>query len=333
MTLNETNTVKGLLKNRKITNFTFPFLGAGCALTGQQTEVIITHYFRDKLTMTQRLIRMAPSVGNCLIPILVGYLSTIYTGDKVVMIYGAIIMQNCFFLASYTRPVYIEKVLRSTYNKLRDAVEDEDEVIFSNGTLNDTQERKTSNNPEAPNMTQDEEGDVVVYKSKNNAREVIDPSIQYRDNPSRSHNNEERFSSDFSTMYDNIDNPSSHRFSSDFGRLDMTSYRGIGGYQELESIDRGGHPQPLYRETTVDAPQGNLVFSAEMTPGTARRTASLKKNFITVISMLLDLNFYLYALLHLSTTFSVLILGMLFPPLVWVQNPSMNIWTVSYFFR
>lgn len=273
---------------------------------------------------------MAPSVGNCLVPILVGYLCTIYTGDKVVMIYGAIIMQNCFFLASFTRPVYIEKVLRSTYNMLRDAVDDEDEVIFSNGIPTDTQERNTTNNTEALNTTQDEEGDIVVFKSKNNAREVIDPSIQYRDDPSRPYNNDHRFSSDFSTMYDNIDNSSS-RFSSDFGRLDITNYRGIGGYQELESIDReANNPQPLYRETTVDAPQGNLVFSADMTPGTARRTASLKKNFITVVSMLMDLNFYLYALLHLCTTFSVLILGVLFPPLVWVQNPSMNIWTVSF---
>ncbi|KOB72236.1 Monocarboxylate transporter-like protein [Operophtera brumata] len=240
------------------------FIGAGCALTGQQTDIIITHYFRDKLTMAQRIVRMAPSVGNCLIPILIGYLCTIYTGDAVVMIYGAIVMQNCVFLASYTRPIYIEKVIRHTYNMLRDAVEDEDEISTQCTTA-------------APPI-------------------AFLPILLQRQTDSH-----------------------------------QTSVHSmlISGYQELENIDRDGRdPQPLYRETTINAPQ-NVVFAAEVTPGKARRTASLRKNFITIANMLMDLNFYLYALLHLTTTFSILILGVVFPPLVWEQNPSLNIWSVS----
>lgn len=292
----------------------------GCALTGQQTEVTITHFFREKLTIAQRLVRMAPSIGNCLVPILVGYLCTLHTGDVVVMIYGAILMQNCLFLAAYTRPIYIERVIRTTYNMLRDAVEDEDEVIFSN--QNRPEQEQTNTDP-VPSTTQDEDNDVVVFNSKGNAREIIDPAIQYRENRPA---NSPRFSSDFSSMFTEDDN----RFSSDFGNLDVTSYGRINGYQELESIDRDGqNPQPLYRETTVDAPQGNIVFAAEMTPGTARRTAFLKKNLIAVKNMLADLNFYLYAMLHLCTTFSILILGVVFPPMVWEQNPSMNIFAVS----
>ncbi|XP_049872738.1 uncharacterized protein LOC126371471 [Pectinophora gossypiella] len=304
------------------------FIGIGCALTGQQTEVIITHYFRDKLTMAQRLVRMAPSVGNSIVPIVVGFMCTQHTGDVVVMLYGAILMQNCLFLASYTRPVYIEKVIRTTYNMLRDAMEDEDEVVFSNQNRQNTEQRSNvTQNTEAP--TQDED-DVVVFNSKQNAKEIVDPSIRARENESG--HVERRFSSDFSAMFAGHPSSSreSNRFSSDFGSLDVTSYVRVSGYQELEDIDREiQNPRPLYRETTVDAPPGNLVFTAEMTPGTARRTASLKKNLITVKNMLLDVNFYLYALLHLCTTFSVLILGVVFPPLVWTSNPSMNIWSVS----
>lgn len=313
----------------------YKFTGIGCALTGQQTEVIITHYFREKLTMAQRIVRMAPSVGNCLVPVLVGYLCTVYTGDVVVMIYGAIIMQNCVFLASYTRPIYIEKVIRHTYNMLRDAVEDEDEVIFSNQArlhANRDAERanaQRTNSQEEPSQStaQEEDAtDVIVFNSKKNAKEILDPAIQYRESRSVSAK-ESRFSSDFNSIYDTTPN----RFSSDFGTLDITSYARVNGYQELENIDRQV-PQPLYRETTVNAPANSVVFAAEVSPGTARRTASMKKNFITITNMLMDINFYLYALLHLCTTFSILVLGVVFPPLIWEQNPSMNIWSVSIFF-
>lgn len=308
------------------------FTGIGCALTGQQTEVIITHFFREKLTMAQRIVRMAPSVGNCLVPIIVGYLCTVYTGDVVVMIYGAIIMQNCIFLASYTRPIYIEKVLRHTYNMLRDAVEDEDEVIFSNQARQHENNNAQTNSHDEPSQStaQEEDAtDVVVFKSNKNAKEILDPAIQYRENRSVSAK-ESRFSNDFSSMYDTNHNP--NRFSSDFGTLDITSYaRGVNGYQELENIDRQV-PQPLYRETTVNAPHNSVVFAAEVSPGTARRTASMKKNFITITNMLMDINFYLYALLHVCTTFSILVLGVIFPPLIWEQNPSMNIWSVSTLF-
>lgn len=277
--------------------------------------------------MAQRIVRMAPSVGNCLVPILVGYLCTIYTGDVVVMIYGAIIMQNCVFLASYSRPIYIEKVIRHTYNMLRDAVEDEDEVIFSNQARR-AEQRDSQNTPTvepSQSTAQDEDvTDVVVYNSRKNAKEILDPSIQYREN--RPASREARFSSDFSSMYD----ATANRFSSDFGTLDITSYPRVNGYQELESIDRQT-PQPLYRETTVNAPQNNVVFAADMTLGTARRTASLKKNFITITNMLLDINFYLYALLHLCTTFSILVLGVAFPPFIWEKNPKNNIWSVSVY--
>lgn len=258
-------------------------------------------------------------------------------------------MQNCIFLASYTRPVYIERVIRHTYNMIRDAVEDDDEVIFSN--QNRDRQGPVQQNSEqtdaANTMAADEDGtDVVVFKSNRNAKEIIDASVQYRENNTA---NPSRFSSDFSSMYDETNTnrfssdfgsssnrfssdfgSASNRFSSDFGSLDINNYNRVSGYQELESIDRSGqNPQPLYRETTINAPQNPVVFAAEMTPGTARRTASLKKNFITITNMLIDVNFYLYALLHLCTTFSVLILGVIFPPLIWEQNPSMNIWSVS----
>lgn len=283
---------------------------------------------------------MAPSVGNCLIPILIGYLCTIYTGDVVVLIYGAIVMQNGMFLASYTRPIYIEKVIRHTYNMLRDAVEDEDEVIFSNGNQSSPPEQEvqsiTVNVEVTPGTANDEDGnDVVVFNSRQNAKEIIDPSVQYREK-----SNSQRFSSDFGAIFDGSTSnqfssdftPTSNRFSSDFGSLDVSNYNRISGYQELESIDRDGRdPQPLYRETTINAPQNSVVFAAEVTPGTARRTASLRKNFITITSMLMDLNFYLYALLHLTTTFSILVLGVLFPLLVWEHNSSLNIWSVSKF--
>ncbi|XP_004930701.1 uncharacterized protein LOC101743234 [Bombyx mori] len=316
------------------------FAGIGCALTGQQTEVIITHFFREKLTMAQRIVRMAPSVGNCLIPILVGYLCTVYTGDIVVMIYGAIVMQNCLFLASYTRPIYIEKVIRHTYNMLREAVEDEDEVIFSNQARvsNERQQSRQTNNssinnePLPSNAQEDDGTDVVVFKSNKNAKEIIDPVIQHRENI-----NQARFSSDFTSVVEggntnrfSSDFGNSNRFSSNFGSLEIGDYERVTGYQELASIENDSqNPQPLYRETTVEAVQNNLVFAVEMTPGTARRTASMKKNFITITNMLLDVNFYLYALLHLCTTFSIMILGVVFPPLIWEQNPNMNIWSVS----
>ncbi|XP_026319181.1 uncharacterized protein LOC113229713 [Hyposmocoma kahamanoa] len=312
-----------------ISVFSGMFLGTGCALTGQQTEMIITHYFRDKLTMVQRLIRMAPSIGNCLTPIIVGYLCTQYTGDIVIMIYGAILMQNCLFLASYTRPVYIVNIIRTTYNMLRDGGEDDDEVIFSKqNRVNEKGQRtnEQSQSNEMPNATQDEDADIVVYNSRNNAKEIIDPSIQQREN-NLAIVNENRFSTDFSSMF--ADNPStSNRFSSDFGTFDVVCSNRI-KYQELQNIDRvNSNPQPLYRETTVDAPQ-NLVFTNDMTPGTARRTASIKKNLITVWSMLQDINFYMYALLNLCTSFSILILGVGFPSLMWELNPSMNIWAVA----
>lgn len=315
--------------------------------------------------MAQRVIRMAPSVGNVLIPIIVGSLCTMYTGDVVVMIYGAIVMQNCLFLASYTRPIYIEKVIRHTYNMLRDAAEDDDEVIFSNQNRQNQSEPQQENNRTQTTASiearqepqEDDQTDVVVFNSNKDAKEILDPEVEYRENRI---SNQERFSSDFTNMYDgsrsnrfssDFSDPSrrfssdftaasnrfssdfgstSNRFSSDFGSLEISNYNRISGYQELESIDRAGqNPQPLYRETTVNAPQNGIVFSAEMTPGTARRTASLKKNFITITSMLLDINFYLYVLLHLCTSFSILILGVFFPPLIWEQNPSMNIWSVS----
>lgn len=307
------------------------FLGMGCALTGQQTDVIITHYFREKLTIAQRIVRVAPSLGSCLVPLLVGHLCSRYTADVVVMIYGAVIMQNCLFLASYSRPIYIEKMIRTTYNMLRDAVEDEDEVIFSNQRRNETRAAAEGSAPAVSggniNLVQDDDNaDVVVFNSRKNAREILDPSVEFRENGPSS---EQRFSSDFSAMFAE-GAPSSNRFSSDFGSLDVSSYSRISGYRELRSMEREAQaPQPLYRETTVDAPQGGLVFSAEVTPGTARRTASLKKNFIALKKMLADVNFYLHALLHLCTTFSVLVLGVLLPPLMWERNPSMNIWSVS----
>lgn len=302
------------------------FAGIGCALTGQQTEVIITHYFRDKLTMAQRLVRMAPSVGNCLMPVLIGYLCTLYTGDVVVMVYAAILMQNCVFLASYSRPIYIEKVIRTTYNMLRDVAEDDDEVIFSNQE-GPNQQPQSSRSGE-PIAAQDEDvNDVVVFNSKTGAKEIFDPEIEYRDKRGSASNErtQSRFSSDFSSMF--AEGHSSNRFSSNFGSQDVHNYNRVTRYQELENID-AQNPQPLYRETTVDTPQNTTVFP-EASPGTIRRTASIKKNMITITNMLLDINFYTYALLHLSTTFSILVLGVFFPTLVWELNQSMNIWSVS----
>ncbi|KAJ2950896.1 hypothetical protein O0L34_g5259 [Tuta absoluta] len=304
------------------------FAGLGCALTGQQTDIIITHYFRDKLTIAQRLVRMAPSVGNCLIPILVGYLCTLHTADVVVHIYGAVVMQNCLFLASYSRPVYIERVIKTTYNMIRDAMEDEDEIVFNrnreNRQENETGGRTNSGAAQNPDVTTQDEDDIVVYNSRTNAREVVDSTERTQEY----NDNDRRFSSDFSNAF--TDDPlsrNSHRFSSDFGSLDITNY--ARGYRELDNIDRESqNPQPLYRETTVDAPD-NLVFPAEIPPGTARRTASLRKNVITLKNVLLDINFYLYALLHLCTTFSILVLGVVFAPHVWILNPTMNIWSVS----
>ncbi|CAG9787951.1 unnamed protein product [Diatraea saccharalis] len=304
------------------------FTGIGCALTGQQTEVIVTHYFREKLTTAQRLVRMAPSVGNTLIPILVGYLCTQYDSGSVVMIYAAIIMQNCVFLAAYTRPIYIEKVIRTTYNMLRDANEDDDEVIFSNQntTSNQPQPQSSTRNDEQI-ATQDEDvHDVVVFKSKRDAKEIMDPAIEYREKRSAG-NNEARFSSDFSSMFDNP-----NRFSSNFGSQDIFNYNRTNAYQELENID-GQNPQPLYRETTVDAPQNIAVFP-EASPGTVRRTATMKKNWITITNMLLDINFYMYALLHTCTTFSITVLRVFFPAMVWevnqlIMKQSLDIWTVS----
>ncbi|XP_014356848.2 uncharacterized protein LOC106709543 [Papilio machaon] len=335
-------TVAGVLLSSYSTNadsndhivniFSGIFAGMGCALTGQQTDVIITHYFREKLTMAQRIVRVAPSLGSCLVPLLVGHLCSLYTADVVVMIYGAVIMQNCLFLAAYSRPIYIEKVIRTTYNMLRDAADDEDEVIFSNQRRNETRAAGAVGVAPAAlegntNLAQDDDNtDVVVFNSRKNAREILDPSVDLRENgPSR----EQRFSSDFGAMFGE-GAASSNRFSSDFGSLDVASYGRISGYRELRSMEREAQqPQPLYRETTVDAPQGGLVFSADVTPGTARRTASLKKNFIAIKKMLVDVNFYLHALLHLCTTFSVLVMGVLLPPLMWERNPSMNIWSVS----
>lgn len=310
-------------------------------MTGQQTDVIITHYFRENLTLAQRLVRMTPSLGNTLMCLLAGYLCTIYSSDVVVMIYAAILMQNSLFLAAYTRPIYIEKVIRSTYNMIR-AVEDDDEVIFSNQNAQQRVVRTEQNNDaitpqrsvaENAVSTQDEENDVVVFKSRKDAKEILDPEVEMREN-----NTHARFSTDFSTYeapenrfssnFSAFDRP--NRFSSDFGTLDITSYSRISGYQELENIDRDGrNPQPLYRETTVNAPSNSLVFTADVTPGTARRTASMKKNFITVMNMLRDLNFYIYTLLHLCTTFSTLVLGLVFPAMLWELNPTMNIWSVS----
>ncbi|KAL0830314.1 hypothetical protein ABMA28_002513 [Loxostege sticticalis] len=299
------------------------FAGTGCALTGQQTDVIITHYFQEKLTIAQRLVRMAPSIGNFLAPILIGYLCTVYTGDVIVMIYAAILMQNCLFLASYTRPIYIEKVIRTTYNMLRDAADDDDEVIYSNP--NQPTPAPTAQNPQQ-GTSQDDDNDVVVFNSRKNAREILDPAVQYRER-SEPANNQARFSSDFSAMFAET---SSNRFSSNFGSLDVINYNSTSRYQELESIDRDSqNPQPLYRETTVNAPQNNIVFATEPTAGTIRRTATLKKNLITIANMLMDINFYLYALLHLSTTFSILVLGVFFPAYVWLQVPSQTIWWVA----
>ncbi|KAL4705496.1 hypothetical protein ACJJTC_017356 [Scirpophaga incertulas] len=326
------------------------FAGIGCALTGQQTDVIIKHYFREKLTLAQRLVRAAPSLGNCLMPLLIGYLCTKYQNDVVVMIYAAILMQNCLFLASYTRPIYIEKVIRTTYNALRDAVEDEDEVIYSNQAASAEQTNTAARNE--PITTQDEDAnDVVVFKSKEGAKEILDPEIQYRDKKAIT-DNQARFSSDFNSIvaqsssanrfssnfgsqeifdYNNsrrvtFEETTPNRFSSNFGSQDIYSYR-TQGYQELESIDRQ-NPQPLYRETTMNAPDSTAVFP-EATPGTARRTASLRKNFITIANMLKDLNFYTYALLHLTNTYSIMILGIYFPAFMWEQNQSLNMWSVS----
>lgn len=269
---------------------------------------------------------MAPSVGNFLVPIIVGYLCTVYTGDIIVMIYAAILMQNCLFLASYTRPVYIEKVIRTTYNMLRDAAEDEDEVIFSN--QNQPKPTPTAQNPQQ-STSQDDENDVVVFNSRENAREILDPAVQFRERSETPVNNQARFSSDFSSMFTET---SANRFSSNFGSLDVINYNRTSRYQELESIDRDSqNPQPLYRETTVNAPQNNIVFATEPTAGTIRRTASLKKNLITIANMLMDINFYLYALLHLTTTFSILVLGIFFPAFVWLQVPSQTIWWVRIF--
>lgn len=281
--------------------------------------------------MVQRLVRMAPSIGNCLTPVLVGYLCTQYTGDVVIMIYGAVLMQNCIFLASYSRPVYIVNVIRTTYNMLRDAGEDDDEIIFSKQNKANEKEQRAheqSQSNEIPNATQDEDADIVVYNSRKNAKEIIDPSIEQRENRPAISITENRFSTDFTSIF--ADNPStSNRFSSDFGSFDVVSSNRI-KYQELQSIDRvNSNPQPLYRETTVDAPQ-NVVFTNDVTPGTARRTLNIKKNLITVWNMLQDINFYLYALLNLCTTFSILILGMAFPSLMWELNPSMNISSVSF---
>ncbi|KAG7298868.1 hypothetical protein JYU34_017323 [Plutella xylostella] len=305
------------------------FAGSGCALTGQQADVIITHYFRDRLTTAQRIVRMAPSLGNCLIPLLVGTLCSRYAADAVVTVYAAILMQNCFFLASFSRPIYIEKVIRSTYNMLRDAVEDEDEVVFSNEERPESS-RQTNVDVQPGRSQQDENDDsIVVFKSNKNAKEILSPEVASREEIT----DNRRFSSDFSSMAYETSNRNSNRFSSDFGNFDATQYNRVSGYQELENIDRENqNPQPLYRETTVDAPvEQSLAYAInpDMTAGTARRTASVKKNLITLANMLRDLNFYLYILLHLCTTYSILILGLVLPLIIWEKNPSLNVWGVA----
>lgn len=274
---------------------------------------------------------MAPSIGNCVIPIILGFLNSRHTADVVVMIYAAILMQNCLFLAAYTRPIYIERVLRNTYKMIIDAVEDEDEVIFSNQN-NAGVSNHAGDNPTAVNSTQSnqhnaqlDDGDdhIVVFNSKVNAKEIFDPSVQLRE---KGLNRESRFSSDFSTMY-NDGAVNENRFSSDFSNI---AYQNVNGYQELENIDSAAHnPQPLYRETTVNSPAGNYVVDPNMTDGTARRTATIKKNIFVVVNMLKDINFYLYTLFQLSSTFSVLMFAVLLPSIIWTRNPSLNIWRVS----
>lgn len=322
----------------------FMITGAGCALTGQQADVIVTHFFREKLTMAQRLISVAPSIGNCIIPLFIGFLCSTYTSDVVVMIYAAILMQNCLFLASFTRPIYIEKVLRSTYKMLRDAVDDEDEVIFSNQRANNSNREAKITTESAPqgststnvNVHADDVDDsIVVFNSRKNAKEILDPSMQMRENGILNMYDAKRFSSDFNTIYNDDEIIDENRFSTDYGKFDVhrTNHK-VHAYQELENIDSiTQNPQPLYRETTVhtQATQNTVSFAVDpnAVSGPARRTASLKKNFITIATMLRDINFYLYTILHMSTTFSVLILGVIFPPLILEHNSTLNIWKVS----
>lgn len=224
------------------------------------------------------------------------------------MIYGALLMQNCFFLASFTRPVYIEKVIRHTYNMIRDAVEDEDEVIFSNNN----EPNPLRNGTQSPLPTSTEDDQVVIFKSKTNAREILDSS-----------ENDNRFSSDFSDLPPPVEN----RFSSDFSNFTVPDV--VMGYRELRSFDQTDDtPQPLYRETTVNAPATNdlsYIVNPDMVPGTVRRTATMRRNFITLTNMLRDYTFYHYTLLHLTTTFSIMVLSVILPQIVWLAIPSMNI--------
>lgn len=284
---------------------------------------------------------MAPSIGNCLIPIVVGLLCSNYTANVVIMIYAAIMMQTCLFLAAYTRPIYIERVIRSTYKMLRDAVEDEDEVIFSNQNTSRTNIAtntvETSVSPgdgshTNSNTIDDGDDHIVVFNSKKNAKEIFDPSVQLRER-NENDNIANRFSSDFTNTYDER-RMNENRFSSDFSNFDLgRSFQNHERYRELESIDRiSQNPQPLYRETTVNAPiQSNLSFVVDpnMTSGSTRRSASLKKNFFTVLNMLKDIDFYLYTFLHLSITFSSLVFSVFLPALIWEQNPTLNVWKVS----
>ncbi|GBP52086.1 Monocarboxylate transporter 8 [Eumeta japonica] len=317
-------------------------IGAGWALTTQQTDVIITHYFRKKLTLAQRIVKLAPAVGNCVAPLIVGMLCVKYPndGDSVVMVYAALLMQNCFFLASYSRPIYIERVLRSTYSTLKD---DDDDVIYSRpSTANDERNRQPalSAHGRGPRgqtigtaVADDVEDHVVIFNSNRNAKEILDPEVQTREYVADVAA-QRRFSSDFGAVLyaDGADPTRSNRFSSDFTAADIG--RGAtGGYQELAAIGgAASDPQPLYRATTVDAgPQYGLSFAVEpeAAPGTQRRTASLKKHFITVTNILVDVNFYLYAVLHLSSTFSILVMSLFFAPLVMKENQSMSVWDIS----
>ncbi|XP_025830315.1 uncharacterized protein LOC108742582 isoform X2 [Agrilus planipennis] len=126
---------KGINNAYNVATFIFAGIvtGIGSSLVITQSEVLVTQYFRLKLKTIRAIFQIATAIGFIVTPITLGH-HIIKNGVLHVIIwYQAIILQGIVISLAFKKPQYL-KSERKPYNIIRNASDDEDDVLATRKT-------------------------------------------------------------------------------------------------------------------------------------------------------------------------------------------------------
>lgn len=139
------------------------------SITTQQSEILLKHYFRNKLHIVLTIYKVSILFGNISIMLIMGVVFAHFATSIGLLVYAAFVWQNCLVLLVYSRPTYVTVPLQKNYKILNEAVEDDDEEIYSSQNNKETKVQVDVHT----SINDDEE---VIQTFNAEQRDIVEPS-------------------------------------------------------------------------------------------------------------------------------------------------------------